>query len=132
MSEQEMSEWSIEGDRVQWFRAEAEMQRWQEQGEQKLAELLRTIRSFKTMHIVWTRLADMQPPAKIGAIAYAKQKAAMFQKRMEAGQKLVITTGHRSLLAEGANLIKFVEAERAKEDKFIQDTVFMDDDDSDD
>jgi hypothetical protein len=38
-----------QGDRVQWFRAEAEMQRWQEQGEQKLAELLRTNRSFLKM-----------------------------------------------------------------------------------
>jgi hypothetical protein len=49
---------------------------------------------------------------------------------MEAGQKLVIATGHRSLLAEGANLIRFVEAEQAKEDKVIQDPVFMDSDDS--
>ncbi|KAJ7460466.1 hypothetical protein B0H11DRAFT_1923867 [Mycena galericulata] len=42
MTDTEMEEWSSEamaGDRVQWFRAEAEMQRWQEQGEQKLAEL---------------------------------------------------------------------------------------------
>ena len=46
---------------------------------------------------------------------------------MEAGQKLVIATGCRSLLAEGV----IVEAEQAKEDKVIQDTVFMDSDDSD-
>ncbi len=49
---------------------------------------------------------------------------------MEAGQKLVIATGPRSLLAEGANHIRFVEAEQAKEDKVIQDAVFMDSDDS--
>ncbi|KAJ7111002.1 hypothetical protein C8R44DRAFT_633535, partial [Mycena epipterygia] len=49
LNKDEMHEWFIEGDRVQWFRAEAEMQRWQEQIEQKLAELLRTIRSFRTM-----------------------------------------------------------------------------------
>jgi hypothetical protein len=49
---------------------------------------------------------------------------------MEAGQKLVIATGHRSLLAEGANLIRVVEAEQAKEDKVIQDAVFMDSNDS--
>jgi hypothetical protein len=47
---------------------------------------------------------------------------------MEAGQKLVIATGHRSLLAEEASLIRFVEAEQAKEDKVIQYTVFMDSD----
>ncbi|KAJ7039981.1 hypothetical protein C8F04DRAFT_1254428 [Mycena alexandri] len=34
MTDAEMVEWSNEGDRVQWFRAEAEMQRWQEQTEQ--------------------------------------------------------------------------------------------------
>jgi hypothetical protein len=41
---------------------------------------------------------------------------------MEAGQKLVIATGCRSLLAERA----IVEAEQAKEDKVIQDAAFMD------
>jgi hypothetical protein len=41
----------LSGDRVQWFRAEAEMQRWQEQGKQKLAELLRTSR--------WSALAQL-------------------------------------------------------------------------
>ncbi|KAJ7930322.1 hypothetical protein B0H13DRAFT_1858952 [Mycena leptocephala] len=48
-------------DRVQWFRAEAEMQRWQEQKEQKLVELLRTVRSFVKMQHVWTQLADHLP-----------------------------------------------------------------------
>ncbi|KAJ6552637.1 hypothetical protein DFH09DRAFT_1085810 [Mycena vulgaris] len=37
------------GDRVQWFRAEADMQRWQEQKEQNLVELLQTIQSFVKM-----------------------------------------------------------------------------------
>jgi hypothetical protein len=50
---------------------------------------------------------------------------------MEAGQILVMATSHVSLLAEGASLIKFLEAEQAKEDKVIQDAVFMDSDDSD-
>jgi hypothetical protein len=45
------------GNRVQWFRAEAEMQRWKEQKEQKLAELLRTNRSFLKMEATWTALA---------------------------------------------------------------------------
>ncbi|KAJ7067668.1 hypothetical protein C8F01DRAFT_670999 [Mycena amicta] len=40
MTDVEMDEWSREGDRVQWFRAEAEMLRWREQKEQKIAELL--------------------------------------------------------------------------------------------
>ncbi|KAK6980805.1 CxC2 domain-containing protein [Favolaschia claudopus] len=53
MTDAEMDEWSSEGDRVQWFRAEAEMQRWQEQTEQKLAELLRTNRKWSTLGQKW-------------------------------------------------------------------------------
>ncbi|KAJ6490891.1 hypothetical protein C8R45DRAFT_901278 [Mycena sanguinolenta] len=123
LSEGQMKEWSNEGDRVQWFRAEAEMQRWQEQVEQKLAELLRTIRSFRTMHNVWTQLAAMQPGEKIGAIAYARQKAVMYLRRMGDGQKLVVVTGYGALLAPDANLINFVEAERAKEADIFRDSV---------
>ncbi|KAK7021678.1 hypothetical protein R3P38DRAFT_2533474, partial [Favolaschia claudopus] len=70
-----------QGDRVQWFRAEAEMQRWQEQGEQKLAELLRTNRSFLKMEDTWQVLGkrNNQP----GHAAYAKQKAAMYRRRAQ-------------------------------------------------
>jgi hypothetical protein len=53
------------------------MQRWQEQAEQKLAELLRTAESFNKMQDIWTQLAHHQEP---GFVAYAKQKAAMYQK----------------------------------------------------
>ncbi|KAJ7866022.1 hypothetical protein B0H14DRAFT_2573576 [Mycena olivaceomarginata] len=45
LTNKEMDEWSQESDRVQWFRAEAEVQRWQEHVEMRLAELLRTILS---------------------------------------------------------------------------------------
>ncbi|KAJ7120136.1 hypothetical protein C8R44DRAFT_736983 [Mycena epipterygia] len=129
LNKDEMHEWFIEGDRVQWFRAEAEMQPWQEQIEQKLAELLRTIRSFRTMQSVWTRLADTQPSDQIGSIAYAKQKAAMYLKRAFDAQKLVVAAGYGDLLAESANLIDFVEAQRKKEEEFIRDTIFIDDSD---
>jgi len=37
------------GDRVQWFRGEAEMQRWLEEMEIKLADFLQCIRSFHRM-----------------------------------------------------------------------------------
>ncbi len=57
------------------------MQRWQEQVEQKLAELLRTARSFAKMQSVWAQLADNQPSHRRGAAAYARQKAAMYEKR---------------------------------------------------
>ncbi|KAJ7683159.1 hypothetical protein B0H14DRAFT_2654984 [Mycena olivaceomarginata] len=91
LSQNEMDEWSSEGDRVQWFRAEAEMQRWQEQKEQKLIELLRTVRRYLKMQQVWTQLAD-------GHAAYATQKAAMYQRRTEETQKLVQVGGYGFLL----------------------------------
>ncbi|KAJ6479795.1 hypothetical protein C8R45DRAFT_1101241 [Mycena sanguinolenta] len=79
MSDVEMEAWASEGDRVQWFRAETEMQRWQEQIEQKLAELLRTYRSFTKMQAVWLELAASA--VQHGAAAYARQKAAMYMRR---------------------------------------------------
>ncbi|KAF8195334.1 hypothetical protein K438DRAFT_1760990 [Mycena galopus ATCC 62051] len=83
LSQNEMDEWSSEGDRVQWFRAEAEMQQWQEQKEQKLVELLRTVRSFLKMQQVWTQLGNEHSSNQPGHAAYARQKTAMYQRRTE-------------------------------------------------
>ncbi|KAJ7439556.1 hypothetical protein B0H11DRAFT_1934520 [Mycena galericulata] len=103
MSDAEMEEWSSEGDRVQWFRTEAEMQRWQEQGEQKLAESLRTNRSFRRMVDIWGSLASTN--ALAGHRAYARQKAAMYQKRAEQVQTLVTAAGFKDLLQENASIV---------------------------
>ncbi|KAJ7809343.1 hypothetical protein B0H14DRAFT_3151655 [Mycena olivaceomarginata] len=106
-----------QGDRVQWFRAEAEMQRWQEQGEQKLAELLRTNRSFLKMEDTWTALALQNAPTKPGHSAYAKQKAAMYRKRAEMAQALILGVGYGDLLASDASLVQRVQEERDAERK---------------
>ncbi|KAJ6617254.1 hypothetical protein B0H10DRAFT_1948492 [Mycena sp. CBHHK59/15] len=121
MTDKEMDEWSSEGDRVQWFRAEADMQRWQEQGEQKLGELLRTNRSFTKMQWVWTELAASNDCP--GHKAYAKQKAAMYGRRAFEAQEYVKSAGYEALRAESGNLIKSVEVERAKEAKIISEAV---------
>ncbi|KAJ7743252.1 hypothetical protein DFH07DRAFT_777464 [Mycena maculata] len=115
MSNTEMEAWSNEGDRVQWFRAEAEMQRWQEQWEQKLVELLRTRRSFSKMESVWAQLADMQPSEAHGAKAYARQKAAMYARRKSEAEMQVKKVGYGQLLDETANVVALVEAERKTE-----------------
>ncbi|KAJ7931951.1 hypothetical protein B0H13DRAFT_1857371 [Mycena leptocephala] len=75
LTDEEMDAWSQEADRVQWFRAEAEVQRWQEHVEMRLAELLRTIRSFRKWHEVWSSLAEQQDNP--GHAAYAKQKSCV-------------------------------------------------------
>ncbi|KAJ7799913.1 hypothetical protein B0H14DRAFT_2616624 [Mycena olivaceomarginata] len=119
MSDTEMDEWSNEGDRVQWFRAEAEMQRWQEQGEQKLAELLRTNRSFLKMEDTWTALASQNAQTKPGHSAYAKQKATMYHKHAEMAQALILGVGYGDLLASDASLVQRVQEERDAERKFL-------------
>ncbi|KAJ7801739.1 hypothetical protein B0H14DRAFT_2615004 [Mycena olivaceomarginata] len=120
MSKDELDEWSNEvyvlGDRVQWFRAEAEMQRWQEQKEQKLAELLRTNRSFLKMEATWSALAS--DSATAGHRAYARQKAATYQTRAQQAQNFITRAGYGELLTKSANIIERIQMEREKEEMF--------------
>ncbi|KAJ7937543.1 hypothetical protein B0H13DRAFT_1852515 [Mycena leptocephala] len=106
-----------------WFLAAAEMQRWQEQGEQKLVESLRTARSFAKMQSVWSALANNQPSLRAGAKAYARQQAAMYEKRTTEGHKKLKDLGYGELLGETANVVLFVEQQRRKEAEFIQQTL---------
>ncbi|KAJ7048389.1 hypothetical protein C8F01DRAFT_1095125 [Mycena amicta] len=114
MSDSEMEEWSREGDRVQWFRAEAEMLRWREQKEQKLAELLRSCRSFGEMDVIWRELA--LKAAKPGNRAYAFQKAAMYARMKRDTETRIKTAGHGDLLVDGANFVEWVKEQRKQED----------------
>ncbi|KAJ7233783.1 hypothetical protein C8J57DRAFT_1532099 [Mycena rebaudengoi] len=98
----------------------AEMQRWQEQWEQKLVELLRTRRRFSKMQSVWEALASLQPLDSPGAVAYARQKAAMYTRRKVEAEKNIKDVGHEELLGEMANVVAFVESERKKARKFIE------------
>ncbi|KAJ7755770.1 hypothetical protein B0H14DRAFT_2635247 [Mycena olivaceomarginata] len=95
-----------------WFRAEAEVQRWQEHVEMRLAELLRTIRSFHKWDKVWMQLANTP---KFGYSAYAKQKAHMYRVRGEQCEKLIRDSEYGTLLEPGTNLVEFVVAERERE-----------------
>ncbi|KAK7045235.1 CxC2 domain-containing protein [Favolaschia claudopus] len=123
MTDEEMDAWASEGDRVQWFRAEADMQRWQEQIEQKLAELLRTRRSFLKMESVWLELAPLQPLDRPGAAAYARQKAAMYRRRASEAYTMLKELGYETLVHQDANLLEFVEQERKKQADFIRSSI---------
>ncbi|THU99897.1 hypothetical protein K435DRAFT_658099 [Dendrothele bispora CBS 962.96] len=76
MSDEELEAWEEEGDRVQWFRAEAEMYRWMEEFELKHAEFERTISHFRAMSSAWKSLAGTNDIP--GYIASARRKSAMF------------------------------------------------------
>lgn len=96
------------------------MQRWQEQKEQKLVELLRTVRSFLKMQQVWTQLGNEHSSNQPGHAAYARQKAAMYQRRTEEAQRLVRVGGYGFLLEPAANVIEYIQKERAKESEYLQ------------
>lgn len=94
------------------------MQRWQEQKEQKLVELLRTVRSFARMQQVWSELATRHANQP-GHAAYASQKAFMYERRAEEAQNLVRLGGYGSLLEPKANVIEFIEKERSREELYL-------------
>ncbi|KAJ7067660.1 hypothetical protein C8F01DRAFT_1248023 [Mycena amicta] len=112
---EDLSTIAATGDRVQWFRAEAEMQRWREQKEQKLAELLRTRRSFLREQSIWTALASGANHA--GYDAYAQKKAWMYARMAEDTKKHIILAGHANLLADDANFVEWVQGQREEEDR---------------
>jgi hypothetical protein len=137
MTEKEMAEWEAEGnpyrcvvcqmmiallsgERVQWFRAEADMQRWQEQVEQKEAELLRIIRSFDKMKETWTALSLIQANHLPGHVAYAKKKASMFEAMENDCKKKLEGAGYKHLLSMEGTLVDYVVAQRAEEADFLR------------
>ena len=107
----------IPGDRVQWFRAEAEMERWREEWEAKQADFLRCIRTFRTMSTVWQTMASNS--SELGRVAYAKQKSAMYREMEHNAKDMFSNAGYRSLVEhlidhpQGKILADFVTAERS-------------------
>ncbi|KAJ7061920.1 hypothetical protein C8F01DRAFT_1082533 [Mycena amicta] len=77
-----LAEYQKESDRVQWFRAEAEMYRWLEQYERKHAELMRIIERFRRDGTVWAGLADRekQTNGTNGTVVFARMQASMYRK----------------------------------------------------
>ncbi|KAJ7140660.1 hypothetical protein C8R44DRAFT_866364 [Mycena epipterygia] len=90
-SDAKLAEYKKESDRVQWFRAEAEMYRWLEQYECKHAEMMRVIARFRRDSVVWEGCADRDEELKggvNGAVTFARMQAAMY-KRLEHNAKVV-------------------------------------------
>ncbi|KAJ3521313.1 hypothetical protein NMY22_g12366 [Coprinellus aureogranulatus] len=73
------------GNRVQWFRAEADLTRWQEEWERKLIEFLRTIRYYDKMTDVWGSLARLNTssPGKAAAAMKTSKRYQELRRRCE-------------------------------------------------
>ncbi|THU76142.1 hypothetical protein K435DRAFT_903305 [Dendrothele bispora CBS 962.96] len=78
-SREEMDAFMEENRRVQFFRDEAQMERWQEQVEIKHAEFHRAIKYFGRFSEIWTNLAHKSDTQnKPGHAAYARKQAGMY------------------------------------------------------
>ncbi|THU85187.1 hypothetical protein K435DRAFT_869548 [Dendrothele bispora CBS 962.96] len=103
MSDEELEAWEEEGDRVQWFRAEAEMYRWMEEFELKHAEFERTISHFRAMSSAWKSLAGTND--NLGHVASASRKAAMFTDLAEDALICFRKVGHPDFVDRPDGLI---------------------------
>ncbi|KAJ7500590.1 hypothetical protein B0H11DRAFT_1714473 [Mycena galericulata] len=91
LGDDKMLEYKRESDRVQWFRAEAEMYRWLEQYERKHAELMCVIERYRRDGEVWTKLGDREEERNRGAdgaSTFARMQAGMY-KRLEHNARVI-------------------------------------------
>ena len=105
------------GDRVHWFRAEAEKARWQEEWEIRQADYLRCIRYFGKMAEIWKCLvkdsiADTSL-VQLGKNAYARKKSHMYRSMKEHAVKLLTAEGYGHLLDDSKPFYKHMEDVRA-------------------
>ncbi|KAJ7695829.1 hypothetical protein B0H16DRAFT_1750553 [Mycena metata] len=83
MNGDKLAAYRSESERVQWFRAEAEMYRWLEQYERKHAEFMRIIERYRRDSVVWAGLASAEETRNgglNGAVTFARMQAAMHRR----------------------------------------------------
>ncbi|KAJ6632072.1 hypothetical protein B0H10DRAFT_1937780 [Mycena sp. CBHHK59/15] len=91
LSDAKLAEYKKESDRVQRFRAEAEMYRWLEQYERKHTEGFGVIERFRCDSEVWKTLVDRKEAQNRGingAATFAQMQATMYS-RLEHNAKVV-------------------------------------------
>ncbi|KAJ7719106.1 hypothetical protein B0H16DRAFT_1795918 [Mycena metata] len=119
MTDTEMRDWETEGDRVQWARAEGEMDRFQEQVEIKLAEFLRCLAAFDFNTRAWNHLGRM-PDQKPGYAERANETAHMWARLTEQCREHLISAGFKFALEPDFNLVSYLEGEREKSDQCLR------------
>ncbi|KAJ7722578.1 hypothetical protein B0H14DRAFT_3623716 [Mycena olivaceomarginata] len=125
-----MKEYREESDRVQWFRAEAEMYRWRDQYERKHAELLRVMTRFGRDAEVWSkRAAHLEQTVKSpGAVTYAREQAAMY-KCLQHNSRITFKSTESAAHAEWVaatsfdDLVARIDASRDADFKWMDDLL---------
>jgi hypothetical protein len=117
------------GDRVQWFRAQADsdMERWQEEVEILEEEFRRAIRGFEKMEQVWSSLAmskgpdseaaesDFDSRVAKGKMAYGKKKAAMYGRMAKEAHMVFLSIG-ATYPPEGVSLGDHIRSQRPSQE----------------
>ncbi|KAK0470868.1 hypothetical protein IW261DRAFT_1572702 [Armillaria novae-zelandiae] len=96
MTDEDVEGLEQEGDRVTFFRAEAEKDRWLEQWEIKIAEFLRCIWSFDQYTTMWKALATTDK--SLGFKQYALEKANMYTMLGARAKQEFETLGYGNVL----------------------------------
>ncbi|TFK27633.1 hypothetical protein FA15DRAFT_635565 [Coprinopsis marcescibilis] len=112
LTDEQVEAWMSEGDRVQWFRAEAEMLRWQEEWELKLIEFVRTICYLHKMSDIWSTLGK-STPNQPGKSAYARKMASQLLDQARRTEKIFEQAGFSALPTEN-DVVALALAERSK------------------
>ncbi|KAK0471225.1 hypothetical protein IW261DRAFT_1572275 [Armillaria novae-zelandiae] len=116
MTDEEVEAFEIKGERVGFFCAEAERDRWLEQWEIKIAEFLRCIMSFDKYAETWAQLAT-KPKNRDwpGYEAYAREKVHMYSSFAKRARLEFINLGYEKALycKEGERVQDFLMAQRA-------------------
>ncbi|KAF9022139.1 hypothetical protein BDZ89DRAFT_1196886 [Hymenopellis radicata] len=111
-TKKDIEAWSDESDRVQWFRAEAEMNVWLHDWEIKQADCVRFLSAMDTFIAAWTALGDNQDTddaemseevddGKEGFMASARFRASVCQQRRQTLRSYLIEDGYEHLLHVG-------------------------------
>ncbi|KAH6891666.1 hypothetical protein BKA70DRAFT_1119857 [Coprinopsis sp. MPI-PUGE-AT-0042] len=109
VTSQEIEDWMSEGDRVQWFRAEAEMMRWQEEYEQKLVEFVRATRHYETMAAAWNSLSEAPGNVEqVGKVAYARKTAARYRDQARRCSEIFSKQAGYPDLTDEAKVLEYV------------------------
>jgi hypothetical protein len=105
------------------------MCRWLEQVEQKMAELLRTSRSFYKMKDIWAALSLLQPIDLPGHVAYAKKKANMYSRMKQECDARMDEVGYGELRLKSAEdsgyFLTYLLSRRAEHAAYLQEQVAL-------
>ncbi|KZP09514.1 hypothetical protein FIBSPDRAFT_963909 [Athelia psychrophila] len=116
VSQEERDAFQEQSNRVQWFRARADMARWVEDVEILEAECRRTIAGTKKMAYVWEQLAFQglkSDKPKLGHVAYATEKSEMYCAMATDCQDKFVAVGGGWPVA-GESLTEYIRSHRPK------------------